>query len=233
LSRLGLAICKACGKKYSKWITPVSAKGICGDCFQAELSNQEEDPRQEDPEPVEVALPTQTKSGRIRFRSFLPRTGWPAVFALVMACYSITFSSLIAGWVRAAHLRKPPPSFYLRGDPADIVSLLVAAPLFESLVLVAVFELLRRFRAPERVQVFVAALFISGLHGLKWWPHAVIVLPSFCIQTASYLYWRRTSWKTAFWVVALMHALDNLLPALSAFAAYTSRHVPPSSSLLR
>lgn len=126
---------------------------------------------------------------------------------------------------------KPPPSFYLRGDPADIVSLLVTAPLFESLVSIGVFELLRRFHAPERVQIFVTALFISGLHAPKWWPHAVIVLPTFCIQTASYLYWRRTSWKTAFWVVALIHALDNILPALSAFAAYTSRHVPPSAVL--
>jgi hypothetical protein len=40
LNRLGVAICKACGKKYSKWITPVSAKGICGDCFQAELATK-------------------------------------------------------------------------------------------------------------------------------------------------------------------------------------------------
>jgi len=139
----------------------------------------------------------------------------------------------MAAWVRAAHVPRPPPSFYLRGDPADIASLLVVAPLFESLVLIAVFELLLRFRAPEHIQVFATALFISGLHAPKWWPHAVIVLPTFCIQTASYLYWRRTSWKTAFWVVALIHALDNLLPALGAFAAYTSRHVQPSASLLR
>ena len=211
----------------------MSAKGICGDCFQAELSNQAQDPPQEDLPSPEVASPKQTRTGRIRFRSFLPRTGSPVVFALVMACYSITLSSLIAAWARAAHLRRPSPSFYLRGDPADIVSLLVTAPLFESLVLIGVFELLRRFRAPERVQIFVTALFISGLHAPKWWPHAVIVLPTFCIQTASYLYWRRASWKTAFWVVALIHALDNILPALSAFTAYTSRHVPPSASLLR
>ena len=203
----------------------MSAKGICSECFEAELSNQDEDPPQEDLASYEVAPPTQTKTGRIRFRSFLPRTGSPIVFALVMACYSITLSSLVAAWARAAHLRRPSPPFYVRGDPADIVSLLVTAPLFESLVLIGVFELLRRFRAPERVQIFVTALFISGLHAPKWWPHAVIVLPSFCIQTASYLYWRRTSWKTAFWVVALIHTLDNVLPALSALAAYTTRHL--------
>jgi len=114
---------------------------------------------------------------------------------------------------------------YLRGDPADVISLLVIAPLIESLVLVGMVELVRRFHAPQTVQVFTAALFISGLHVRPWWPHAIIVLPSFCIQGASYLYWRRISWKTAFCVLAAIHALANVFPALSAVAAYTTRHL--------
>ena len=63
-----------------------------------------------------------------------------------------------------------------------------------------------------------------------------LTLLSYCLRFAFRLphtfYWRRTSWKTAFWVVALIHALDNILPALNAFTAYTSRHVPPGASLL-
>jgi hypothetical protein len=55
-------------------------------------------------------------------------------------------------------------SILLRGDPADIISLLVIAPLAESLLLVGVFELVRRCHAPQTVQVFTAALFISALH---------------------------------------------------------------------
>jgi hypothetical protein len=75
----------------------------------------------------------------------------------------------------------------------------LVGPILESLILVGVFELVRRARAPVVVQVFVAALFISELHVWPWWPHAVIVLPSFCIQTASLLYWRRRGlWKDAF-----------------------------------
>jgi membrane protease YdiL (CAAX protease family) len=35
-----MSVCKTCGKKYSKWITPVSARGVCGDCFEAELSQE-------------------------------------------------------------------------------------------------------------------------------------------------------------------------------------------------
>jgi len=86
----------------------------------------------------------------------------------------------------------------------------------ESLALVAVFELMRRAHAPAAVQVIAAALFISEAHVWPWWPHAVIVLPSFCIQAASYLYWCRISWKTAFWVVASIHALNNSIGAVSA-----------------
>jgi hypothetical protein len=86
------------------------------------------------------------------------------VFALAMASYCITLTSFIGAWARVAHLRRPAPPFYLRGDPADVISLLVIAPLIESLILVGVFELVRRFHAPQTVQVFTAALFISALH---------------------------------------------------------------------
>jgi len=96
--------------------------------------------------------------------------------------------------------------------------LLVFAPIVESLMLVGVFELARRARAPEIVQVLTAAFFVSGAHYWPWWPHAFIVLPSFCIQAACYLYWRRTSWKTAFWVLVSIHALINVIPALSTIA---------------
>jgi len=35
-----MSVCKTCGKKYSKWITPVSAHGVCRDCFEAELAQE-------------------------------------------------------------------------------------------------------------------------------------------------------------------------------------------------
>lgn len=196
-----------------------------GDCFQVELGKEDQVPP---PEPLissEIVAPAQTRIRRVRITSFIPRTRSPVVFALVMASYCITLTSFIGAWARVAHLRRPAPPFYLRGDPADVISLLVIAPLIESLILVGVFELVRRFHAPQTVQVFTAALFISALHARPWWPHAIIVLPSFCIQAASYLYWRRISWKTAFCVLGAIHALDNVLPALSALAAYTTRHL--------
>jgi len=222
-----VATCTNCGKKYSKWTTPVSARGVCNECFQSEATKEEEIQAQPALPSPELVAPAETPKVRIRLRSFIPRTRSPVAFALVMACYCITLASLLGAWARVAGLRRAPPPFYLRGNPADVVSLLIAAPLIESLLLVGVFELVRRFRAPEAVQVLVAALFISEAHVWPWWPRAVIVLPSFCIQAGSYLYWRRTSWKTAFWVVASIHALINVIPALSAAAAYATRHVSP------
>jgi hypothetical protein len=224
LNRLAVAMCKNCGRKYSKWATAVSAKGVCNDCFESELSNEPDVQEVQELPPLDVAAPTETRRTRIRLSSFIPRSRSPVVFVLVMACYCIALTSFIGAWAYVAHLRRPSPPFYLRGNPADVISLLIAAPLIESLVLIGVFELVRRFHAPSTAQVFTAALFSSLMHLRPWWPHAVIVLPSFCIQAASYLYWRRISWKTAFWVLAWIHALDNFIPALYAFAAYTMRH---------
>jgi hypothetical protein len=159
----------------------------------------------------------------IRLRSFIPRSRSKVVFALAMACYSVALARLVSAWAYVSHVRSPPRAFYLHGG-SDTISLLVIAPLIESLILVGVFELVRRARAPAVLQVFIAALFISEMHVWPWWPHAVIVLPGFCIQAASYLYWReRGPWKDAFWVLVSIHALSNLVAAINAFG-YAMRH---------
>jgi hypothetical protein len=210
-----MAICKSCGAKYSKWATPVSAKGLCAECFESVLSNERE-PKPEEPVCLPDNSPAEKRNIRIHLTSFLPRSRSKAVFALAMACYCVALDYFIIAWARALHIRPPPPSFYLSGGIGDAVGLLVFAPIVESLILVAVFEVVRRAHAPDTVQVITAALFVSELHAWPWWAHAVIVLPSFCIQAASYLFWRRTSWKTAFWVVASIHALNNSIAAVSA-----------------
>jgi hypothetical protein len=117
----------------------------------------------------------------------------------------------------------PGPSFYEAAENAigEVFILLVFAPIFETLILVAVFELVRRVWAPDFLQVLTAALVVSVAHFWPWWPHAVIVLPAFCIEAASYLYWRRTSRKTAFWVVVWIHFLSNVIPALAEIARTT------------
>ena len=199
---------------------------MCSVCFEAELSKERNADSQENVSAVPIAPITDAEKhvAPIRLRSFIPRSRSKVVFALVMACYSVTLGRFVSAWAYVAHVRSPPRAFYLRGGASDVVSLLVFAPLIESLILVGVFELVRRARAPAVVQVFIAALFISEMHVWPWWPHAVIVLPGFCIQAASYLYWReRAPWKDAFWVLVSIHALSNLVPALNTFG-YATRH---------
>ena len=223
-----MAICKTCGKKYSKWATPVSARGVCGECFVAELSHEAEveEQRQQDlpPAPMILERPPSKPMVPIRLRSFLPRGRSKIVFALVMGCYCIVVGSFVSTWAAVARLPRPPRAFYLRGDVPDVLGVLVFGPLIESLMLVGVFELVRRLRAPVWVQVLTSALFISELHFWPWWPHAFIVLPSFLIQSASYFYWRRVSWKDAFWVLVCIHAINNVIPALNAVGR-AIRHV--------
>jgi hypothetical protein len=199
---------------------------MCSACFEAELSKERNADSEEDVSaiPSEPITVTEKHVAPIRLRSFIPRSRSKVVFALVMACYSVALARLVSAWAYVAHVRSPPRAFYLRGGGSDVLSLLVFAPLIESVILVGAFEVVRRARAPAFVQVFIAALFISEMHVWPWWPHAVIVLPGFCIQAASYLYWRqRATWKDAFSVLVLIHALSNLVGALNALG-YAMRH---------
>jgi hypothetical protein len=135
-----------------------------------------------------------------------------------MSCYCVSISYLIIAWAGVARVESPPPAFYsIVDDPVgDVLVLLVFAPIVESLMLIGVFEVVRRASAPDPVQVLTAALVISVGHVWPWWPHSFIVLPAFCIQSAAYAYWRRRgSFKQAFWIVASIHALNNAIPALS------------------
>lgn len=88
-----------------------------------------------------------------------------------MSCYCVTVSYFIVNWARVAHITNPPPLFYsaLRNDPI-VFELVLFAPLTESVLLVGVFELVRRAHAPTGVQILTAALFISELHVWPWWP---------------------------------------------------------------
>lgn len=200
---------------------------MCSACFEAELSKEPDSEPQETMPAVPIASITDAEKPivAIRLRSFMPRSRSKVVFALVMACYSVALAHFVSAWAYVSHLRSPPRAFYLRSTGVShVVDLLILAPLIESLILVAVFELVRRARAPAVAQVFIAALFISEMHVWPWWPHAVVVLPGFCIQAACYLYWRqRAPWKEAFWVLVSIHALSNVIPALNTLG-YATRH---------
>jgi hypothetical protein len=162
-----------------------------------------------------------------KLESFLPRSQSALVFVLAIACYDWAITALLAALVRIMHFPPRPLSFWeSHGDPtAHIIEALVFTPLLESGLLFAVIELLRWLRAPAWLQVLLAAVLVAGPHSYTWgWePYAFVVAPSFAIQSAAYLYWRPVSRKQGFAVIVCIHALHNLLPAMSVIARATSK----------
>lgn len=129
--------------------------------------------------------------------------------------------------VKLFHFPPSPVMFWeSHGDPtAHVIELLLFAPLIETCMLVAIIELLGWLRFPAVAQVFLAALLAAWPHssGWNWGPYAFTVLPGFLLQAASYLYWRTLSRKHGFAVVAVIHALSNLIPALRIIGHATGK----------
>lgn len=80
-----MAICKTCGKKYSKWTTPVSAKGVCRECFEAELK-----PSEPEAELQQHLIVSEEPPGEKSEES----PGWTPSIAVV-ACGGIVLSVLV------------------------------------------------------------------------------------------------------------------------------------------
>jgi hypothetical protein len=165
---------------------------------------------------------------RKKFDAFLPRSASPIVFVLVVTCYDYALTALFAAIVRLFHFPPRPLQFWeTHGDPtAHIIEGLVFAPLIETCILVAIIELLLWLRVPTLALIFLAGGLSAWPHSYAWrWaPYAFVVLPSFIIQATAYVYWRQVSRKRGFAVVASIHALANLLPALYTIA-YATRKV--------
>jgi hypothetical protein len=95
-----------------------------------------------------------------------------------------------------------------------ISDLLLLSPVFESLLLVAVIELLRWLHCPLWAQISGATLALALEHSTSWSPWGLIIWPAFAVDAFSYVYWRATSRKVAYGITACIHALHNLIVAI-------------------
>jgi hypothetical protein len=221
-----MAICKTCGSKHSKWTTPFSAKGVCRDCFEPEPGHEPEAGTEElasSPENVLAAKP----SVRIRFTSFLPRSRSKVVFVLVMVSYTLSAATLLRAIATACGAERAPLSALLkRGYPGlEVITLVLLAPVIESLILIGMIELLRWLRSPVWLQLTLAAS-ISAIAELPI-SKAVVIAPGWFIMAAAYLMWRRVSWKVGFAMIASIHALLNLSAAIWAIGYAIHHHANP------
>jgi hypothetical protein len=159
--------------------------------------------------------------------SFLPRTDSKLVFVLVMACYSWTLASLLQTLGYAIDLFPRPAELLTARQSGNLVMdlgwLLLFSPIIETLLLVGIIELLRWLHSPPWSQLLVSALVLAALHCIPWPRRGIIVAPSFVIDAFSYLYWRSTSRRSAFGTTACLHALHNIIPAISTIG-HALRH---------
>ena len=146
--------------------------------------------------------------------AFLPRSRSKILFVLVMASYALAATVTLRTIVAAFGAPRPPIGVFLeRGHPIlEVISLVVLAPIIESLVLIGMTEFLRWLRSPTWLQLIFPATVSAGLHAPV--SHALVVAPAWFIMAAGYLIWRRASWKIGFVVIASIHALLNLNGAI-------------------
>ena len=155
--------------------------------------------------------------------AFFPRGDSKVVFVVTMACYAVAANTLLGTifWAAGAP-QAPVGTLTARGYPAlEIVSGLLLAPVIESLVLIGMIELMRRLRVPPSVQVVVSAVVFTLLHSLSQGAMGLAVAPGWAIMAIAYLAWRRVSWRAGFVVVASIHALLNVIPAIWTIAYAT------------
>jgi hypothetical protein len=154
----------------------------------------------------------------MKLSSFLPRTRSKIIFVLVMACYAKAAAGLLYAVENAFGAERPKLGIFLEhGYPAlEVISVLLIAPILESLILIGLIELLRRLRSPIFVQISVPAILSAAAHMPL--SHVFSHLPSWFIMAWAYLHWRRESWKTGFAVIASIHALLNLNGAIWAIS---------------
>ena len=158
--------------------------------------------------------------------AFFPRGDSKVVFVVAMACYAVAANTLLRTIFWAAGAPPAPVgTLTARGYPAlEIISGLLLAPVIESLVLIGMIELMRRLRLPPSLQVAVSAIVFALLHWLSQGPMGLAGAPDWAIMAIAYLVWRRVSWRVGFVVVASIHALLNVIPAIGMLG-YATRNI--------
>jgi hypothetical protein len=163
-------------------------------------------------------------SGHVKASAFLPRSRSKIVFVLAMVSYALAAALLVSTLANALGAQKTPmPILLERGYPSlEVIALLIFAPLFESLTLIGSIELLRWLRSPAWLQLVLPATASALLHVPLG--HALTVAPGWFIMAATYMMWRRVSWKTGFVIIASIHALLNLNSAVAAISYAVHHH---------
>jgi hypothetical protein len=134
-----MSVCQTCGKKYSKWVTPVSARGVCGDCFEAELRQEREAESQIDLAPALVAAAPPSEGNA------------EVVGEEVLAPLSAMYQELVCRVYMQSRLTQ-----ILRGHSISVV--LISSCLFAGI---------HNYAPLQSINVFVAGLILGASYQLN------------------------------------------------------------------
>lgn len=162
-------------------------------------------------------------TGSSWLRPFIPRSQSRFVFLFAMYCYAVALGNistqlLVLG--RFWEIRIDPQDNTARYvepgfDNSTLIELLVIAPIFESLVMIGIIELLRRFGFRVAVQFAASVIMSCLLHAVQYSFYAAAVAPGMLIIAGTYIYWRPTSLWVGLQMIVLLHFALNCLPRLS------------------
>lgn len=118
---------------------------------------------------------------------------------------------LAVGWLTAS----PWPDFEGFSLPRVLFAMVLFAPIGETLLMAAIFWLLRFFVKRDGARALTSALIWAGLHSLAspaWGPQIVW---AFLIFSACYVTWEKHSVWRAITMTAALHMLHNAVPAIA------------------
>lgn len=154
---------------------------------------------------------------------FIPRSDSRSVYIFAMVCYSIAIdvtagrvAEVLGLWTARSTPQALSNARHMVAGPwwKHAVMDLLLSPIVESLMIVAIIELLRRLKFSVTTGIVVATLIFSALHSITIPIWGLICVAGFFIQSASYVYWRGTSFWAGLQAIVLIHAFSNLPPLL-------------------
>jgi len=208
--------CTRCGRFLVPPVAGIDpATYLCPPCASAAAQSAAlVPPSSADSASPQPPLPTsavQDPASSSGWASLLPRSPAPWAFILVLCAFDFAVESLASALINPLFPHTTTP-YAARGWPTTILhftTAVVFVPLFWTLLLAAIIELCRLARLPALICAAIATLALAVADGIHWWPHGLVILPSFALLSFSYLYWRPVSWKHAYWIAVLIFTLYN------------------------
>jgi hypothetical protein len=159
----------------------------------------------------------------------LPRSRSKTAFLLVMTCYQIALIRLLTDMIilgRSWTERSDSLTAGLRPmrdvNVMYFVSALLAAPVLESGMAIAIIEALRRLRCNVIFQVLVPVSVMCLVHSIPYFLSGLLMAPLFLINVVTYLYWRRLSFWAGVSMMVGVHALYNVCAVLHTLAFHAA-----------